>query len=88
MIELVRVVFRCWRDERHVLLVKVYDIGMTLTGSLVGLFRRAYLLVEKTADEAGRASGEVLFRVLLHHMYFYITTFRDVIFFLSLLQCS
>ena len=44
MIELVRVVFRCWRDEMQVQLVIVYDIGMTLTGSLVGLFRRAYLL--------------------------------------------
>ena len=48
VIGLVRVVFRFWIAERLVLLVIVYDIGMTLTGGLVGLITRAYLLVEKT----------------------------------------
>ena len=37
MICLVRVEFRCWMAEMLVLLVIVYDIGMTLTGGLVGL---------------------------------------------------
>ena len=45
VIRRVRVVFRFWMAERLVLLVIVYDIGMTLIGVLVGLIRRAYLLV-------------------------------------------
>ena len=54
-------------------LVIVYDIGITLTGSLVGLTRPAYLLVEKTgrgrtADEAGRAQQSVVtVYVFLYH---------------------
>ena len=75
--------------EMLVRLAIVYDIGMILASGLVRLIRRDYLLVEKTvggrtADEEGRASSEVLFRVLLQHFYFYINTFRDVSYSFSL----
>ena len=46
MIDIVRVVFRCWMTERLVLLVIMYDIRMALTSCWAGLIRRACLLVE------------------------------------------
>ena len=69
--------------------VVIYNIGMTQTGGLMELIRRAYLLVEttggaRTADETGRASSEVLFRVLLPHMYLYFETIRNVSYLFSL----
>ena len=63
--------------------VVVYDIGMTQTGGLMGLIRRAYLLVEttggaRTADEVGIASSEALFQFLLQHMYLFFKTIRNL----------
>ena len=51
MFGLVCAVFRCLIPERLVLSDIVYNIGMTLNVGLVGLIRRAYLLVEKTDGE-------------------------------------
>ena len=73
--------------------VVVYDIRMTQTVSLMGLIRRAFLLVEttfwaRTADVAGRACSEVLFRVSLHHTYLFFKIIRYVSYFYSLYEIN
>ena len=57
-------------------MVIVYDIGMALTGGLVGLIRCAYLLVEntgrgRTADEVGRAQRSVISSFVTAYVFLY-----------------
>ena len=75
VVDLVRVVFRCWMAERLVLFVIIYDNGLALTSCLLvetnplcwGASHVMLVTVRRapksgrrrTADEAGRASSTV-----------------------------